>query len=106
MLSPALHDKITCRGQNIQIELNGKPILDWNQEPRGKIKDFALEGYRGLQNHMSRGSSCFFREDPDYTGKYMIRPILSLTFVADKPPPCSPHVFHEGRRLMFLAKSP
>jgi len=40
--------KITCLGAKIQIELNGKPVLNWNQEPRGKIKDFALEGYIGL----------------------------------------------------------
>ncbi|MCJ7588753.1 MAG: DUF1080 domain-containing protein [Candidatus Aminicenantes bacterium] len=54
------HFKITCRGANIQIELNGKPVLDWNQEPRGKIKDFALEGYLGLQNHDSE-SPVYFR---------------------------------------------
>jgi len=52
--------KITCLGARIQIELNGKPILDWSQEPRGKIKDFALEGYIGLQNHDSE-SPVYFR---------------------------------------------
>jgi hypothetical protein len=29
---------------------------------------------------------------------------LKLTFVADRPPPCSPHVFHEGRRLMSSSR--
>jgi sugar phosphate isomerase/epimerase len=53
------HFKITCRGKNIQIELNGKPVLNWDQEPRGKIKDFALEGYIGLQNHDSESPVCF-----------------------------------------------
>ena len=47
------HIKITARGKNLNIELNSKPIVDWNQEPRGKIKDFALDGYIGLQNHDS-----------------------------------------------------
>jgi len=54
------HFKIACRGKNIQIELNGMPILNWDQEPRGKIKDFALEGYLGLQNHDSE-SPVYFR---------------------------------------------
>jgi len=54
------HFKIVCRGANIQIELNGKPVLDWTQEPRGKIKDIALEGYLGLQNHDSE-SPVYFR---------------------------------------------
>jgi hypothetical protein len=31
---------------------------------------------------------------------------LKLTFVAAKPQPCSPHGFHEGRRPMFLPRSP
>ena len=29
---------------------------------------------------------------------------LKLGFVADRPPPCSPHVFHEGRRLMSSSR--
>jgi sugar phosphate isomerase/epimerase len=53
------HMKITCRGKNIQIELNGKLIVNWDQEPRGKIKDFALEGYIGLQNHDSESPVYF-----------------------------------------------
>ncbi len=55
------HMKITCRGKNIQIELNGKPVIDWQAEPRGKVKDFLLEGYIGLQNHDSL-SPVYFRD--------------------------------------------
>ncbi len=47
------HLKVTCRGRNIQVEINGIPLVDWKMEPRGKIKDFSLEGYIGLQNHDS-----------------------------------------------------
>ena len=45
------HYKITCRGANIIVELNGETVVDWEMEPRGKIRDFAEEGYIGLQNH-------------------------------------------------------
>jgi len=31
---------------------------------------------------------------------------LKLTFVAAKPPPCSPHGFHEGRRPMSSSRLP
>ena len=31
---------------------------------------------------------------------------LELTFVADRPQPCSPHGFHEGRLRVFLSRSP
>lgn len=55
------HMKITCRGRNIQVELNGIPVLDWNMEPRGKVKDFGSEGYIGLQNHDSV-APVFFRD--------------------------------------------
>jgi len=54
------HMKITCKGDRIKVELNGKLVLDWKTEPRGKIKDFAEEGYIGLQNHDSR-SPAYFR---------------------------------------------
>ena len=54
------HFKITFKGDNIQVELNGKAILDWDAEPRGKIRNFAREGYIGLQNHDSR-SPVYFR---------------------------------------------
>ncbi|MDZ7374539.1 MAG: DUF1080 domain-containing protein [candidate division KSB1 bacterium] len=46
------HYKITCVGKHITVELNGKVVNDWDMvAPIGKIKDFALEGYIGLQNH-------------------------------------------------------
>lgn len=54
------HFKITLQGKNIKVELNGKLVLDWQMEPRGKIRDFALSGYIGLQNHDSI-SPVYFR---------------------------------------------
>jgi hypothetical protein len=54
------HIKITCQGNNVHVELNGTDVLDWKMEPRGKVKDFASEGYIGLQNHDSI-SPVFFR---------------------------------------------
>jgi|TARA_Y100000310_G_scaffold208218_1_gene208759 hypothetical protein len=45
------HYKITFRGKQIQVELNGEKVVDWGAEPRGKVTDFADEGYIGLQNH-------------------------------------------------------
>lgn len=54
------HYKITFKGSNIKVELNGQLVVDWNAEPRGKIRDFAREGYIGLQNHDSR-SPVYFR---------------------------------------------
>ena len=54
------HMKITFQGRRLQVELNGKPVLDWQAEPRGKIKDFASEGYIGLQNHDGE-SPVYFR---------------------------------------------
>jgi len=47
------HLKITCQGKRVRVELNGTLVVDWLMEPRGKIKDFAAEGYIGLQNHDS-----------------------------------------------------
>jgi sugar phosphate isomerase/epimerase len=47
------HMKITCQGKRVRIELNGVQVVDWPMEPRGKIRDFAAEGYIGLQNHDS-----------------------------------------------------
>lgn len=52
--------KLTFQGKRIQVELNGTLVLDWEAEPRGKIIDFAAEGYIGLQNHDSR-SPVYFR---------------------------------------------
>lgn len=54
------HYKITFRGDHIRVELNGTLVIDWVAAPRGKIKDFAQEGYIGLQNHDSR-SPVYFR---------------------------------------------
>ena len=53
------HLKIILKGKNIQVELNGVGVLDWDAEPRGKVKDFADEGYIGLQNHDSRSPAYF-----------------------------------------------
>jgi sugar phosphate isomerase/epimerase len=55
------HFKITFRGKRLEVELNGKPVLNWEAAPRGKVKDFAAEGYIGLQNHDSR-SPVYFRD--------------------------------------------
>jgi hypothetical protein len=40
--------------------LNGIGVLDWDAKPGGKVRDFAAEGYIGLQNHDSR-SPAYFR---------------------------------------------
>jgi sugar phosphate isomerase/epimerase len=55
------HYKITFQGKRLQVELNGTLVLDWQAEPRGKVKDFAAEGYIGLQNHDST-SPVYFRD--------------------------------------------
>lgn len=55
------HYKITFIGDHIAVELNGKTVIDWRAEPRGKVKDFAGEGYIGLQNHDSI-SPVYFRK--------------------------------------------
>ena len=54
------HMKITFKGNHITVELNGQKVVDWEAEPRGKIRDFAKEGYIGLQNH-DRETSVYFR---------------------------------------------
>lgn len=54
------HLKIIFQGKRLQVELNGIKIIDWLAEPRGKVKDFASEGYIGLQNH-DWDSSIYFR---------------------------------------------
>ncbi len=53
------HYRITCKGNNVKVELNEKLVNDWNEEPRGKIKDFSLSGYIGLQNHDSNAKVSF-----------------------------------------------
>ena len=45
------HYRITFKGNNIQVELNGQAVLDWKTKPAGKIVDFARTGFIGLQNH-------------------------------------------------------
>jgi len=52
--------KITFKGDHIEIELNGKQVIDWEAEPSGKVEDFAQRGYIGLQNHDDR-SPVYFR---------------------------------------------
>ena len=54
------HFKITFVGKHLEVELNGKRVVDWEAEPRGKIRDFAPSGYVGLQNHDDR-SPVYFR---------------------------------------------
>lgn len=54
------HFKITFKGKHLLVELNGHIVIDWDAEPRGKVKDFADEGFIGLQNHDSR-SPVYFR---------------------------------------------
>lgn len=54
------HYKITFKGMHIKVELNDQLIIDWDAEPRGKVRDIAKEGYFGLQNHDSR-SPVYFR---------------------------------------------
>ena len=52
--------RITFRGSRLQVELNGEQVLDWEAEPRGKIREFHPSGYIGLQNHDDR-SPVYFR---------------------------------------------
>lgn len=47
------HYKITFKASRLQVELNDTLVLDWEAGPRGKVQDFATEGYIGLQNHDS-----------------------------------------------------
>lgn len=54
------HFRITFIEDRLMVELNGQKIIDWKAEPRGKVRDFAREGYIGLQNHDSF-SPVFFR---------------------------------------------
>jgi sugar phosphate isomerase/epimerase len=53
------HYKITFKGNRLTVELNDQTVLDWNAEPRGKVKSIAAEGYIGLQNHDSRAPVYF-----------------------------------------------
>ena len=53
------HYKITVIKDEITVELNGKEVNKWKMEPRGKIKEFSLKGYIGLQNHDSHAKISF-----------------------------------------------
>ena len=43
--------RIAFVGDRIEVWINGKQVVDWQAEPRGKIRDFAARGFIGLQNH-------------------------------------------------------
>jgi len=46
------HDmEISFVGDLITVILNGEKVIDWHAEPRGKVEDFAEQGFIGLQNH-------------------------------------------------------
>ena len=54
------HYRITCKDDQIQIELNNKLINTWKiTTPIGKIKEWYPEGYIGLQNHDQDNSTLF-----------------------------------------------
>jgi len=53
--------RIAFQGDRIRVELNDEQVVDWEAEPRGKVRDFADRGYIGLQNH-DHDSSVQFRE--------------------------------------------
>ncbi len=43
--------KIAMVGNHIEVEVNGVIVIDWDMEPRGKVRDIAPEGYIGFQGH-------------------------------------------------------
>ena len=51
--------RIRFVGDQITVWVNGEQVVDWMAEPRGKIEDFAGEGYIGLQNHDDETSVWF-----------------------------------------------
>lgn len=53
--------EITFNGNRIAVKINGTAVVDWEAEPRGKVEDFAVRGYIGLQNHDDR-SPVYFRD--------------------------------------------
>jgi 3-keto-disaccharide hydrolase len=53
------HFVITFQRNHITVVLNDRTVVDWNAEPRGKVRDFAQRGYVGLQNHDERGGISF-----------------------------------------------
>ncbi len=52
--------EISFIGDVIAVSVNGEQVVDWQAEPRGKIRDFADRGYIGLQNH-DWDTSVYFR---------------------------------------------
>ncbi len=60
---------ITFLRSHITVVLNGRKIVDWEAEPRGKVLDFSGTGYLGLQNHQGGGPvwfrDIFVRELPE-----------------------------------------
>jgi len=52
--------EISFIGDVIAVRVNGEQVVDWQAEPRGKIRDFADRGYIGLQNH-DWDTSVYFR---------------------------------------------
>ncbi|MBM3789060.1 MAG: DUF1080 domain-containing protein [Acidobacteria bacterium] len=54
------HLRIQFQGKRLKVEVNGKPVQDWDAHPGGKVRDFSLEGYIGLQNHDS-AAPVYFR---------------------------------------------
>jgi sugar phosphate isomerase/epimerase len=55
------HFKIAFIDNHIRVELNGVQVIDWKAESQGKVKDFAQEGYIGLQNH-NTNTTVYFRK--------------------------------------------
>jgi len=55
------HMKIMFQGKRLEVEVNGKVVLEWQAEPRGKVRDIASDGYVGLQNHDSQ-SPVYFKD--------------------------------------------
>jgi sugar phosphate isomerase/epimerase len=53
------HIRIEFQGQHLKVVLNGKIVLDGPARPGGKVRDLALEGYIGLQNHDSQSPPHF-----------------------------------------------
>ena len=44
---------------HLEVELNGIKVIDWESEPRGKVRSLSKTGYIGLQNHDSRAPVYF-----------------------------------------------
>ena len=53
------HYKITCKGLNVTVELNGTVVNEWVLRPAGKVATCWPKGYIGLQNHDDTSSVMF-----------------------------------------------